>query len=476
MNSVDLFSGIGGIAWALRGIARPQLYCEIDPACQLILKRNMKKGRLPAARICDDVRALRSDSKDGQGLDLLTAGFPCVGFSRFGQQEGFDNAQSSLYAHVVRLARAWKPRYVFLENVPPILTMGMSDIVRTFVEDLGYALRWCVVGGTDVGARHERRRWFCLAVRGGGGGGDSSGPSPSPRRTTGYSTYKPMDWSREPVPRMTLDLDPSDMGRCRALGNAVIPDAVRYAFLYLWAGGVKPGPDLAWRPAAAAAAGPAAPILAEASEPIAAADVKTWPKDGIAYRNPMSGSDIGIAYRNPMSGSDIGIAYRNPMSGSDIGIAFRDPAAAAKAAALVQPLRDTPRTAVGLRGHGRKTHPGLTWTPLVFSPHVFTPPDPTKVSAKRSTALIKAPVTKLLWCTPRYCNVTISTVLTERCLKDLPTQVRFEVNTPDALRGGRLNPAFVEWLMGYPTGWTEHPGLGRRYSKAAAAAPRPAAI
>jgi hypothetical protein len=430
MNSVDLFSGIGGIAWALRGIARPQLYCEIDPACQLILKRNMKKGRLPAARICDDVRALRSDSKDGQGLDLLTAGFPCVGFSRFGQQEGFDNAQSSLYAHVVRLTRAWQPRYVFLENVPPILTMGMSDIVRTFVEELGYALRWCVVGGTDVGARHERRRWFCLAVRGGGGGeggegGRSSSPSRSPSpggSRSGYTSYKPMDWSREPVPRMTLDLDPSDMGRCRALGNAVIPDAVRYAFLYLWAGGVKPGPELAWRPALAAA-GPAAPILAEASEPMAAADVKAWPKDGIAYRNP----------------------------------------AIPRAAALVHPLRDIPRTAIGLRGHGRKTHPALTWAPLVFSPHVYTPPDPTKVSAKRSTALLKAPVTKLLWCTPRYCNVTISTVLTERCLKDLPTQVRFEVHTPDALRGGRLNPAFVEWLMGYPTGWTEHPGLGRRY-------------
>jgi len=49
-------------------------------------------------------------------------------------------------------------------------------------------------------------------------------------------------------------------------------------------------------------------------------------------------------------------------------------------------------------------------------------------------------------------------VLTQRTVRDLPCQVRFERSTPDELRGGSVNPEFVEWLMGYPRGWTRAAG------------------
>ena len=38
--------------------------------------------------------------------------------------------------------------------------------------------------------------------------------------------------------------------------------------------------------------------------------------------------------------------------------------------------------------------------------------------------------------------------------RDLPTQVRHEAGTPDRERACPVAPEFLEWLMGYPRGWT----------------------
>ena len=62
-----------------------------------------------------------------------------------------------------------------------------------------------------------------------------------------------------------------------------------------------------------------------------------------------------------------------------------------------------------------------------------------------------------IWATPLQSNVRPSNTLTARSKADLPTQLRFEVSTPARLRPGRVNPAFLEWMMGYPSNWTVVP-------------------
>ena len=37
MRALDLFSGIGGMALALKGYVRPILYCDIDEPCRAVL-------------------------------------------------------------------------------------------------------------------------------------------------------------------------------------------------------------------------------------------------------------------------------------------------------------------------------------------------------------------------------------------------------------------------------------------------------
>jgi hypothetical protein len=49
-----------------------------------------------------------------------------------------------------------------LENSPRITSRGI-DVVLGDLATLGYDARWCVLGAADVGAPHQRHRWWCLA-------------------------------------------------------------------------------------------------------------------------------------------------------------------------------------------------------------------------------------------------------------------------------------------------------------------------
>jgi site-specific DNA-cytosine methylase len=60
------------------------------------------------------------------------------------------------------------------------------------------------------------------------------------------------------------------------------------------------------------------------------------------------------------------------------------------------------------------------------------------------------------WATPRKSKLSAVMYPTERTLKDLPTQIRFERHTPMHQRHPdyKMNPEFIEWMMGFPRNWT----------------------
>lgn len=369
--SLDLFSGIGGITHGLRGLARPVAYCEIDPFAQRVLHARMRDGSLPSAPVFPDVAALhlQGQNQPRRRVDIIVGGFPCQGFSNMGLRRGYDHGGSGLYHHIVRLVDELRPAALFLENVPNILRLGMDEVHATLTRR-GYELRWCVLGASHLGAPHCRGRWFCLAVR----------PEAWPRLTrlvAAIPAVPGFDWSTEPDPRhrMTLVNDRLRRRRCGALGNAVVPDCVRRAFLFL----VDRGHPLGDSEAVDAAAGTG------------------WPRCGAATGG-----------------------RRAPI--------LRPPAAP--------------------EGGGSRHH-----RPLVFDPRVYR--SPRAPSALLALRPLRRPLRLRHWSTPRHGSVTASNFLTERVVRDLPTQLRFELRTPHRLRRGQCNPRFLEYLMGYPPGWTD---------------------
>ena len=223
LTSFDLFSGIGGFTLGLKGMVKPLLYCEIDPFCQSVLMENMRRGRLPQAPIVSNIKNL--DRRTCQTKpDIITAGFPCQDASQLGTHLGLAGDRTGLVRQVVRICKQFEPNAVFLENVAAFQTRGMQQLLKMFTK-LGYESNSIVMTGTHVGAPHLRRRWFCLL---------------SKRRlridkAVAVRQAPDSEWKR-PYPaahRLTSATEQHRMSRCKALGNAVIPQVVRQAFCLL---------------------------------------------------------------------------------------------------------------------------------------------------------------------------------------------------------------------------------------------------
>lgn len=167
LRTLDVFTGIGGFSLALSEVASPLAFCEIDPWAIRMLQSRMAEGKLPRTPICQDVALLSPTwlkEHCEEQVDLITAGFPCQGFSTMGHQKGYAHESSSLYEHVVRLVQEFRPPLLLLENVPEILRLGQDHVIETLCLHCNYELRWMVLGAHDVGAPHTRRRWFCLGI------------------------------------------------------------------------------------------------------------------------------------------------------------------------------------------------------------------------------------------------------------------------------------------------------------------------
>lgn len=232
LRSLDLFSGVGGITHALRGLATPVMYCEKDAECRQVLAALMARGKIPRAPVHADVAKL-SPAQVGR-VDLIAAGFPCIGFSASGQRAGLDHPGSGLFSHILRLARALRPSLLFLENVDAILTNSDIHNIVKGIRGLGYDMWWVVLPAYTVGAPQKRKRWFCLAVRRGARG----------LAVTPSAEFTRFNWTTQPAVRMIPRSTPDSRRRMRMLGNSVVPDCVRAAFLSLFTGCKVPVPKL----------------------------------------------------------------------------------------------------------------------------------------------------------------------------------------------------------------------------------------
>lgn len=117
---VDLFSGIGGFALAVRTCGgRTVLFVEKDQYCQRVLRKHW-----PAVPIMEDVRYVTDTGERIAGtVDLLTGGFPCQPFSTAGRRGGVSDDRY-LWPEMLRVVRLLKPTWVIAENVAGLISMA----------------------------------------------------------------------------------------------------------------------------------------------------------------------------------------------------------------------------------------------------------------------------------------------------------------------------------------------------------------
>lgn len=159
---IDMFAGIGGFRSGLEKVGGFECvgYCEIDKyakkAYDLLYDT---KGEI----YFDDARKIKVDELPD--IDLICGGFPCQSFSVAGARRGFEDVRGTLFFEIARIAKAKEPKYLFLENVPGLLS---HDGGRTFkvilntLDDLGYDVTWNVLNSSNFGVPQSRKRVFII--------------------------------------------------------------------------------------------------------------------------------------------------------------------------------------------------------------------------------------------------------------------------------------------------------------------------
>jgi DNA (cytosine-5)-methyltransferase 1 len=135
-------------------------FCEIEE-----FPRRVLASHWPGVPIYHDVRELSRAKLAADGLadvDVICGGFPCQDVSFAGRRAGLEGARSGLWGEYARLIGELRPRFVIVENVPGLLSLGMGTVCGDLAA-LGYDAVWDCIPAAAVGAPHRRDRVWIVA-------------------------------------------------------------------------------------------------------------------------------------------------------------------------------------------------------------------------------------------------------------------------------------------------------------------------
>ena len=170
MRTLHLFAGAGGSLYAGLILGWTNIAAvEYMPFRCAVLRARAADGWFPGLVVHEcDITKWNPEEYAGR-VDCIAAGWPCQDLSCAGKHAGITGARSGLWSEIVRIAGVIRPRVLFLENSPMLVSTGAVGRVVGDLAGLGYGIRWGIVRASDSGAWHARARWFGLAYLGGVG-------------------------------------------------------------------------------------------------------------------------------------------------------------------------------------------------------------------------------------------------------------------------------------------------------------------
>lgn len=161
MKFIDLCCGIGGFHQALTNLGMEcVLASDIDKECRKVYKENYNlepKGDLRNIKI-----------EEIPKFDILCAGFPCVSFSKAGNQKGFNDDRGNLFFSICKIIDYHKPKFLLMENVRNLKTHDKGntwDVIKNKIENLGYYLKPLILNVLQFGVPQSRERIIILCKR-----------------------------------------------------------------------------------------------------------------------------------------------------------------------------------------------------------------------------------------------------------------------------------------------------------------------
>lgn len=151
-----LFAGAGGgllASYLLRW--RTVCAVEINEYCRASLAARQNDGTLPGFPIWDDIKTF--DGKPWRGrVDVVSGGFPCQAYSTAARGR---SKAAELWPEMRRVVTEVAPRFVFAENTSKAAIEWAADDL----EALGYKTHCIALSAADLGALHDRKRYWLRA-------------------------------------------------------------------------------------------------------------------------------------------------------------------------------------------------------------------------------------------------------------------------------------------------------------------------
>jgi len=136
-------------------------YCEREAfTANLLVDRMEAQAMEPAPVFAGDIGDIDWAKWVGR-VDGFVGGIPCQPFSRAGQRKGTAD-ERWLWPTIWQAMRRVGAWFLALENVAAFTAAGLEPLLGDLAEN-GWAAEWGCLRASDVGAPHQRNRWFLVA-------------------------------------------------------------------------------------------------------------------------------------------------------------------------------------------------------------------------------------------------------------------------------------------------------------------------
>ncbi|MES2671402.1 MAG: DNA cytosine methyltransferase [Pseudomonadota bacterium] len=197
MRGLDIFCGGGGSSWGATAAGVTMVGAvDMCPIATDAYRANFKSTHVVTGRL--EHVALPKLKKQVGSIDILLASPECTNHTcaKGAAPRNEESRATALYA--VQYARAFRPRWIVLENVVHMRPWSRYGELKRELQDLGYHLAEQVLDASDYGVAQSRRRLFLI--------GDLKGPPsvvsrkrPGPRKGAKSILDRPGTWNSSPL-------------------------------------------------------------------------------------------------------------------------------------------------------------------------------------------------------------------------------------------------------------------------------------
>ena len=167
LTVMDLYCGSGAVTEGLKaGGFKVVAAVDNDPTSCKTYRKNHPEVHL----IESDIRyvspgAIRSQLNLNGRLDLLVVCAPCQPFSSHNRKRTPTDPRADLVMEAIQFVRYFKPRVIFIENVPGIVINGPTSLLKVQLSKLGYFLGTPrMIDAADCGVPQRRERCIMIAA------------------------------------------------------------------------------------------------------------------------------------------------------------------------------------------------------------------------------------------------------------------------------------------------------------------------